>query len=292
MSPAETPSAASWIVDVDVQNFEREVVLRSKEVPVVVDFWATWCEPCRVLGPKLEERARKGNGRFVLAKVDVDANPELAQAFRVQGIPAVLALVDGRLVDGFQGALPDAELDRFLDDVAPGGPKQSVAETARELAQAGDADAAIGLLREHLRGQPGDAEARVALAGILVQAGKTAEAKLVLAKLSETDAERDDAKALLAQIELEQGAGDVTALRADAEARPDDPAARLALGKALVAKRDYEAGLEEMLAALRLDPTFDDGAARKAMLEVFEILGIEDPVANRFRFQLSLELFS
>jgi putative thioredoxin len=279
-----------WILDVDARTFEKEVLERSRELPVVVDFWAAWCGPCKTLGPALERRAREGAGRFVLAKVDVDRNPELAQAFRVQGIPTVLALRAGKLVDGFQGALPDPELDAFLERVAPGGASTGVVAEADRMAAEGDVEGAVRHLRAFLREEPDHAAARLRLAALLVGSGKAREARLVFDKLAAEDAASSEARAVEAQIAFAEGAGDLEELRRAAAERPEDPAARIALGKALVGTRDYAAGLEELLEAVKLDPAHDGGAARKAMLEVFEILGLEDPLANEYRFKLSMQL--
>src|SRR5262245_63750883 len=145
MKPAPGPTASAergseWIVEADAASLEREILPRSLTVPVLLDFWATWCGPCKTLGPELEKRAREGKGRFLLAKIDIDRQPELAQAFRVQAVPTVLAILQGRLVDGFQGALPPNELDAFLERIAPGGAAPRVdpgLERARELARSG-----------------------------------------------------------------------------------------------------------------------------------------------------------
>ena len=284
---------SNWIVDVDPQNFRSEVIERSLTVPVVVDFWAEWCGPCKELGPALEAAAKQGNGRFVLAKVDVDKHPDLTQAFQVQGIPTVMGLSDGKVVDGFQGALPPAELAAFLDRLAPA--QAGVVEKARELAEAGDAEGAMELLRAHLIEQGDDAVARIALAELLLDAGKLVDAKKVADKLTEADWESDPGRALKARLALAEeaeGAGDLAKLEADVEASPEDPDPRIALGKALVAGGRHADGLEHLLEAYELDPKHDGEAARKAMLEVFDMLGPEDPVANDFRYRLSLLLFS
>jgi putative thioredoxin len=282
---------SSWIVDVNAQNFRSEVIERSLKTPVVVDFWATWCGPCKELGPALEAAAREGNGRFILAKVDVDKNPELAQAFQVQGIPTVLAVAGGKVVDGFSGALPPAELKRFLDGVIP--PLEATAlEEARLLVEEGKRPEAIELLRGHLRTEPADQEARIELAGLLLDEGKRADAEKVWENVDEAARATEPGKALALKLRYAENAGDLLALRAAAEAAPEDPAARIKHGKALAAAQRYEEALTELLAAVELDPEHEKGAARKAMLEIFEMLGPESPLVNDFRFRLSLVLFS
>jgi putative thioredoxin len=282
---------SSWIVDVNTANFRAEIIDRSMKTPVVVDFWAEWCGPCKQLGPALEAAARDGNGRFILAKVDVDRAPELAQAFQVQGIPTVLAIFDGRVVDGFSGALPPEELKRFLDKVAPPlGP--TPIEEARLLAADGRLDEALGVLREHLVAREADQDARLELASLLIDDGKLAEAEVEWAAVDEKARASDAGKALATKLRYAANAGDLAPLEAAVAAAPDDPAARIALGQALAAAQRYADGLEQLLEAVELDPAYEKGAARKAMLEIFDILGPEDPVADDFRFRLSLLLFS
>ncbi len=280
-----------WIIEADIRNFEREVIQRSRSVPVVLDFWAAWCGPCKTLGPLLERRAREGNGRFVLAKVDVDRSPDLAQAFRIQGIPAVMAVVDGRLADGFQGALPEAELDRFLDRIAP-GPELTPLDEARALAESGALDEAISCLREFVEDQPDHAEARITLGGLLVDAGRPAEAEEALQALAPAARETPAAKAVLARVGFAAAAGDLAELERAARERPGDAAAQLALGRAAVAAGRHAQGLEALLGALRLDPEGVGPQAKQAMREAFDLLGLENPLANEYRFKLSMELFN
>ena len=280
----------SCVIDVSAATFRTEVIERSLKIPVVVDFWAEWCGPCKTLGPLLEKYARAGKGRFVLAKVDIDKNPELAQAFQVQSIPAVLGLRDGKMVDGFQGALPEPELKEFLDRFAPGGGGEL--ERARELGAAGEYDEAVTILRAHLREHAGDTVVRIELASILIDAGKLVDARKVFDKLDESALESGAGKALKTKLAYAESSGDLDELRAAVEAAPEDAGKRIDYGRALVAAQTYAEGLEQLLEAVELDPKFDGEAARKSMLDVFDILGPDDEVANDYRYRLSLLLFS
>lgn len=296
MNENETENAAGdWIVSVDAKDFEKDVIERSKSIPVLVDFWAEWCGPCKELGPLLEKKAREDAGRFVLAKVDVDRNQELTQIFRIQGIPAVLALVDGKLADGFQGALPEPELDAFLERIAPRqapATESAILDRARSLAAEGQAEEAIAQLRNHLREKPDHAPGRLLLAELLVDADRAPEAEKVFAKLSDEAQGSAAGRALKARLDFAGDAGDLEELAGAVAAAPDDAEARIALGKARLAAQQYEEGLEELLEAVRLDPHGSGTEAKEAMLEVFDVLGLEDPVANDYRFKLSLELFA
>lgn len=297
LDPATPPTDAPrpWIVDADARNFEREILQRSLETPVLVDFWATWCGPCKTLGPELEKRAREGQGRFVLAKVDIDRNPELAQVFRVQAVPTVLAIVEGRLVDGFQGALPPAELDEFLERIAPStaAPSRTDLGVERALLVAGDGDLeqAALLLREILRAEPGHRGARFGLIDVLVKAKQGAEARTLLAELPDEGPDAERKRALLAELDFADAAGDQGELERALAAHPADHATRIRLARARIAARDHAAGLEHLLTVVREDAGEHRAEAKKTMLEVFAMLGLEDKLANEYRFKLSLELF-
>jgi putative thioredoxin len=292
--PASQPAApapVSWILDVDARSFQKEVLERSLSVPVVVDFWAAWCGPCKALGPALEKAARAGQGRFVLARVDVDKSPELAGAFRVQGIPTVLVVVKGKIADGFEGALPERELQRFLDQVVP-AKGADPAEKARALAAEGKLREAIQALEGHVQSSPDDERALILLAGLHVQAGDAEEAELVLRELSDVALQSPEVRAIRAQLDFSGSKGDLGRLEEARRQAPHDVDARVAYGKALVAADQRREGLEELLEGVRLEPEKKDGRARKAMLEVFDLLGLEDPLANEYRFKLSLVLFA
>jgi putative thioredoxin len=282
-APAPNPAP---VVDVTAATFEKDVIERSREVPVLIDFWATWCGPCKTLGPILEKLAAEMSGRFVLAKIDTDAEPELSAAFRIQSVPTVLLVVDGRPADGFMGAQPEAQIRQFLEPhlgAAPGG----AIDAALALAESGDTDGAIAGLRTHLRETPDDGAARLALVSLLLDAGRDDEAQKVVAKLTDEDWVTDAGVALRARLGFAEHRSDLDALRAAVESSPDDLDARLDLGRALVAAGEHEEGLEALVEVAKRDLRHDDGAPRKAMLEVFQMLGDEDPLTIEYQRRLS-----
>lgn len=276
------------MADVSRETFNAQVVERSKTTPVLVDFWAEWCGPCRTLGPLLERLAGEGKGRFFLAKVDVDANPELAQMFRVQGIPMVLGLAGGRIVDGFTGAQTEAFLREFLDRVAP--PAIDVVEEAKELVASGDSPGAIELLRDHVAREKAHVPSRVLLAQLLLDERDVAGAKAAVEGLDGAESARE-LEAVRKRIELAENGGNVAELRARVEAHPDDLATRIELGRALVAANDTQAGLDELLGVVERDRDFGEQAARKALVDVFSALGEEHPLVNAYRRRLQMVLF-
>jgi putative thioredoxin len=286
--------SAAAVIDVGVENFQREVVDRSRQVPVLIDFWATWCGPCKTLGPILEKVARELGGKLVLAKIDVDKNPEIADLFQIQSVPTVMLLVDARPVDGFMGAQPEPQVRKFLErhlGVAAPDPLKE----AEELEQEGRRGEAADVLRAHLQREPGDAKARVMHARLLVAEGRVEEARKVFAKVEGEALETPEAAAVRAQLDAAGGdgevrAGEVEALERAVAERPDDIAARIALGKRLVAAGRHERGLEELLEAAKADIRFDGDAPRKALIEVFNLLGQSDPLVLDYQRRLSMLL--
>ncbi len=278
------------IVDVQTATFEEEVLERSNSVPVVVDFWAAWCEPCKTLGPILERLAVEGKGRFILAKIDVDANPSLAQMFRIQSIPAVQVFKNGRVADGFVGAMDERGVRVFLERVMPATADLQL-ERARGEAEAGDLEGAISRLRQVLRDSPEHVGARVALASLLLEGGRASDARAVFGRV-DACVDTPEARSVRARLELGEARGDVAELEHKVEASPGDLDARIELGRAMVSAGRHEDGLEVLLSVVEKDAAYGDGAARKAMIEVFDLLGPDNPVTTRYRSKLSMLLFA
>lgn len=285
-------SASKHVIDVDLQNFEQTVLVGSAETPVLVDFWAEWCEPCKALGPVLEQIAEERAGGILLAKVDMDANPDIAQAFRIQSVPTVVLIVDGRPVDAFTGALPYKEIQEFLTKHLGAGDAADPLAEARALLEEGELVAAIGVLHDLVEASPENSEARAALSRCLLEAEDVEGAREHYAALDEAGRELDDAKSVQAKLGLLEDAGDLDELSAALEAAPKDVAKRIAYGKALVAAGRTEDGLEELLEACMRGMYQDDDTPRQAMLDVFQALGTQDPLTLEFQQRLSVLLCS
>ncbi|MDR2838318.1 MAG: tetratricopeptide repeat protein [Azonexus sp.] len=282
----------SFAFDVSLEEFQDKVLLPAQTVPVLVDFWAPWCEPCKVLKPMLEKLAAEYAGRFLLAKVNADENPELTQHFGVRSIPSVKALFQGQLVDEFNGALPESQLRAFIDRIAlPPGPNAvSPREIAAGLAADGQLDAALGVLVEASRAAPDDEAIRLDAIDLLLQLGRNDEAQQLLAV--EYTQEADRAAALRARLALAAGAADIAPLAARLAANPDDHATRLELSRAYAAQNRVREALEAALEVVRRDRFFDDGAGRKALLQLFAALAGEqyDDLIREFRRKLAAAL--
>lgn len=283
---------SQYAFDVSLEDFEAKVLLPAETVPVLVDFWAPWCEPCKVLKPMLEKLAEEYAGRFLLAKVNADESPELAQHFGVRSIPSVKVLFQGQLVDEFNGAMAESQLREFIDRVAlPGGPASaSPREQAAVLVAEGQLDAALAILVDASREAPEDEAIRLDAIDVLMQLGRNDEAQQLLAV--EYKQQGDRAAALRARLALAQGAADTGPLEAKLAANPDDHATRLELSRAYAAQSRFREALEAALEVVRRDRFFDEGAGRKALLQLFEALAGEqyDDLVREFRRKLSAAL--
>ena len=283
---------SEFAFDVSIEEFEAKVLIKADTVPVVVDFWAPWCEPCKVLKPLLEKLAEEYKGRFLLAKVNSDENPELAQHFGVRSIPSVKVLFRGQLVDEFNGALPEGQIREFLDRVAlPAGPEHAnLREQAAALVAEGKLEEALAVLVQASQANPQDQAIQLDAVDVLMQLGRNDEAKQLLAGDYANEPER--ANALRARLALLDGAADTAPLEAKLAANPDDHATRLELSKAYAAQSRFREALEAALEVVRRDRFFEQGAGRQAILSLFEALTGEqyDDLVREFRRKLSATL--
>ena len=281
-----------WTKDISEENFEAEVLERSNAVPVLVDFWAPWCGPCKVLGPLLEKLAAEYAGEFVLAKVNVDENQGLASVFGIQGIPAVKLFKDGDLASEFTGALPEPMVRQFLSKFLPSAADKE-AEKAAELEDEGNTAEAKALYQALLESDPNHAKALLGLGRLAMNEGNQDAALSYLDKISEVADERKEADRLIARLKLQSGAAqNEGALREKVKSDPNNIAARFDLAQALAGVEKYEEALNEFLNIVKADRTFQDDGARKAMIQIFEVLGPEDPLTDKYRSELAKVLFS
>lgn len=282
---------SQFVVDADDATFEEVAIRGSMQQPVVVDFWAQWCGPCRTLGPLLESLANEFAGAFLLVKVDTESAPEISQQFKVRSIPAVVGIREGKIVAEFVGALPEASVREFLAKLLP-SPADVQTKNARALAAEGlDAEAELAF-RAALDLEPGHPIASLELGRLLFERGDLSAASEV-ADAARLGTEMDpEIERLQTAIRIrEPGGGDLASVEAQVREKPDDPAARLKLGAALAAQNRHEDALSAYLLVVETAPDFDDQAARHAMLELFDVLGSDHDVTRDFRAKLARLLF-
>ena len=296
-NPAAPPSGGDLVIDVTAQNFVKEVMEESKRRPVLVDFWAPWCGPCKTLGPVIEKVVRAANGKVKLAKMNIDEHPQVAQQLGIQSIPAVFVFSNGQPVDGFVGALPEPEVKAFIERVvgpATGGTDDLI-KSAEESLKSGDAAGAAASFSQVLSGQPENIAARAGLVRAQLAAGQTEEAKKTFALIPQEKANDPAVSAVRAALDLaEQAAsvGDIAPLEAKVAANPLDHQVRFDLAVALAAQGKRAQAVDHLLEIIRRDRKWNDDGARKQLVQFFEAWGGTDENTVEGRKKLSLILFS
>lgn len=281
------------VTAVTTADFDEQVLRASASRPVLVDFWAPWCAPCRALAPVLERVAAEFGDRMTLVKVNSDEEPEVAARYGVRGIPNCKLFVAGEVADEFTGALPETAVRAFLQDALP-SPTAPLVAAAAERADAGERDAALATLERALALDPDDESALLLRIEVLLASARTDDARVDIARLEARRRPLRDPKrlaALAARAALaDDDATDIATLARAAAADPVDCAAKLAYARALAAAGEYEQALPELLAIVRTDRSFGDDVGRRTMLTVFAALPADSDLVRRYRRELATAL--
>jgi putative thioredoxin len=293
-----TAAAADVVKDITTQNFMKDVIEESRRQPVLVDFWAPWCGPCKQLTPVLEKAVKAAKGKVKLTKMNIDEHPAIPGQMGIQSIPAVIAFVNGQPADGFMGALPESQVIQFLERLTKdkiGGEEADILKAAEEALAAGDAASAAEMYSALLAEEPGNVPALAGLVRCHVATGALDEAKQTLERVPE--AKRNDpavaaARAALEVAEQAKSIGPVGELEEKVRANPLDHQARFDLAVALNAKGQREDAANHLLEIVRRDRKWNDDGARKQLVQFFEAWGFADPAAVEGRKRLSSILFA
>ncbi|MGB0904406.1 MAG: thioredoxin, partial [Mangrovicoccus sp.] len=292
------PAGGELIKDGTEATFMADVVEASQEVPVIVDFWAPWCGPCKTLGPMLEQAVTEAGGKVRMAKVNVDENQMIAGQLRVQSIPTVYAFFQGQPVDGFQGAVPGSEIKAFVDRVAAlagdGGLGEALT-AAEEMLESGAAVDAAQTFAAILGEDPSNPGAYSGLARAHIVMGELDQAEALINNVPDDLKAAPEIEAARAKLELArqaEDAGPVAELRAAVEANPEDLQARFELAQAMHASGDVQGAVDELLELFRRDREWNDGAAKAQLFTIFEALEAKDPIALNGRRKLSSMIFA
>lgn len=290
-------------IESNTAGFMADVMEASRDVPVIVDFWATWCGPCKTLTPILESVVAKARGAVRLVKIDVDKNPDLSGQLQIQSIPTVYAFKDGQPVDAFQGALPESEVQKWVDKliaehgggVEPSPVDQALA-AAEEAFEAGDIGGAGALYAQVLNQDELNTKALAGMARCYLKAGKIDKAREIVDQIADELRSEDEIHAIVSALELAEAgsaaAGETESLRARLADDPGDLQTRFDLAVALYGGGDAEAAVDELVEVIRRSREWNDGAARQQLLKIFEAMGPTDPLTISGRRKLSSILFS
>jgi len=296
---APAPAAGHAVKDVTTSSFAQDVIAESRNQPVLVDFWAPWCGPCKQLAPALEKAVQESGGRVKLAKMNIDEHPSIAGQLGIQSIPAVIAFRDGQPVDGFMGAIPESKIREFIDKVGgPGGAEAATEEAlaaAADLRAEGDAQGAAQIYAAVINQDPENIQAFAGLAEVLVEAGDTEAAVELLTRIPEDKQNAPElapVRAKLALAEQVAGLGDPVELERRLQANPDDHDARFDMALIHNALSQREEAATNLLAIMKADRAWRDDGARLQLLQFFEAWGNTDPATLAARRKLSSLLFS
>ena len=288
------------VKDVNEETFMDDVIEASKTSPIVVDFWAPWCGPCKTLGPALEAEVKATNGKIKMVKIDIDQNQNLASQMRIQSIPAVFAFVDGQPIDGFMGAKAPSELKSFIDKLLEkvtddDGDLSEAIAVANEMLNAKEFNDAAETFEAILGEDPESALAFVGLFNAKMGAKKVNDAKKMLDEIPEALKNKSEILALQAQIDLSnqaEGVGEINDLRSTLTNNENNHQARFDLALALFTKGETSEAIQELLTIFRVDQEWNDDAARQQLFKFFDILGSENPITLSGRRQLASMLFA
>jgi putative thioredoxin len=289
---ATMPGQSSWINDVTEETFEELVIRQSFERPVIVDFWAKWCGPCKTLTPILEKLVNEKNGAVALAKIDVDANQLLAQDFGIQSIPAVRIILQGQLIAQFNGLVPETQLRPLFDKLAPkaGKPSQTKPAAKKPL----DPAEAEKLYRQQIDEDPNNETARIELARLLVEQDRTEELEDLLSPIGaagENGAEAAKLRGIVALRALAKDLPDEATLAKQLQAQPNHPELLYAMGCRLASKGQHQQALDMLLHAAELDRKLGESKVRNAMVQIFYVIGTRSETADQYRKRLTQLLY-
>ena len=293
-------TAANAPTDVDMKNFMAEVVEGSSQQPVIVQFWAPWCGPCKQLGPVLEKVVAAANGKVKMVRVNIDENQQIAQQLRVQSVPTVYAFVDGQPVDGFTGAQPESVVSQFIEKVSSlggaGADIASMLDAGNAAVETQDFASAMQIFQQVMEADPDSAEALAGLVRCLTGMKDHQAAREIIDQLTDEFLEKPAMQAAIDALELAEraadSAGDLDVAQAAVAANPDDLQARQDLAMALFATGDNAGAMAQLLESIRIDPSWNEDAARMQLLEFFKTLGAANPDVMTARRQLSTLLFA